>query len=142
MVKNSSSSEKTVKSMFTALSDDNWTIDKTLLYGKYNKKAVLVIGDILENFRDYFEQFVVEVDVPERFYYQPAAFAEFYYGTADLDFLVLQFARMTTLFEFTRPKITVLDRSRLIEFNKLTATYKPEVLESYKNPQEYLSSIF
>lgn len=137
MASNQSSKEKTIKTMMDALPQDTWNRDKELFYGNYNG---LIIGsdNILNNFRDYFDQFLVDADVPEKFFYQPAAFAEFYYGTPDLDYLVLYFANMMSLFEFNKEKIKVLPRSRLVEYNKLLTTYKDKITESHKNPEKII----
>lgn len=142
MVSNISNNENTLKSMLSVMNSDNYTIDKSILYCTYkNKDNIYQYTNILDNFRDYFEQYLVEMEVPKKFYYQPAAFAENYYGTADLDFLVLYFAKMTSLFEFTKPKIKVLPSSRLLEINRLFTEYKDEVKDSYNNPDEYVKPI-
>lgn len=142
MVSNISNNENTLKSMLSVMNSDNYTIDKSILYCTYkNKDNIYQYTNILDNYRDYFEQYLVEMEVPKKFYYQPAAFAENYYGTADLDFLVLYFAKMTSLFEFTKPKIKVLPSSRLLEINRLFTEYKDEVKDSYNNPDEYVKPI-
>ena len=136
---NSSSKEKTVKNMFALLDNDNYTIDKTLLYCDYNETGFQIeFSNIMNNYRDYFEQYLEEMEVPERFFYQPAAFSENYYGTPDLDFVVLYFAKMKSLFEFTKKKIKVLPKSRLLELNRLFIEYKEEVKDSYENPTPFV----
>lgn len=137
---NASSEEKTIRTRYDALSNDSWTIDKFLYYANYQDKIKLPYQTILENYDDYFSEFLEEVNVPSRFYYSPTGFSEYYYGTPDLDFLILYFARMTTLFEFTQPKIKVLPRTKLIELNKLIVKYKYNVEESKKNPSTYIKS--
>lgn len=133
-VSNVSSNEKTLKNMLTVIPDDNYTIDKTLLYCKYESDTQVELGNILDIYRDYFEKFLITMDIPEKFYYQPAAFSENYYGTPDLDFVVLYFANMTSLFEFNKPKIKVLDKTRLLELNRLFVAYNNQVTDSYNNP--------
>ena len=138
MVSNISNSDKTIKSMYMDIDSDNYTIDKTLLYCNYNDENIISFGNIMDNYRDYFEQYLVEVDVPKKFFYQPAAFAENYYGTPDLDFLVLYFAKILTLFDFNKEKIKVLPKSRLLELNKLFIQYKGEVDKSYREPTQFI----
>lgn len=138
MVSNISNNDKTIKTMFTDLDSDNYTIDKILLYCNYNNENLVSFENILDNYRDYFDQYLVEVELPKRFYYQPAAFAENYYGTPDLDFLVLYFAKMLSMFEFKTEKIKVLPKSRLLEINKLFVEYKTIVTESYKHPTGFI----
>ena len=136
---NSSSKEKTIKNMFALLDNDNYTIDKTLLYCDYNETGFQIeFSNIMNNYRDYFEQYLEEMEIPERFFYQPAAFSENYYGTPDLDFVVLYFAKMKSLFEFTKKKIKVLPKSRLLELNRLFIEYKEEVKDSYENPTPFV----
>jgi len=141
-ITNISSNEKTVKNMFQVLPDDNYTIDKILYYCKYNSDVQVELGNILDNYRDYFEKYLIEMDIPENFYYQPAAFAENYYGTPDLDFIVLYFADMQTLFDFKKPRIKVLDKTRLLELNRLFVTYKERVSDSYNNPTQYMKETY
>lgn len=138
-VVNGSSKEKTVKNMFALLDNDNYTIDKTLLYCDYNETGFQIeFSNIMNNYRDYFEQYLEEMEIPERFFYQPAAFSENYYGTPDLDFVVLYFAKMKSLFEFTKKKIKVLPKSRLLELNRLFIEYKEEVKDSYEHPTPFV----
>lgn len=133
-LKNVSNKEKTVKSMYSLLPNDNYTVDKMILYCKYPDGTIIELGNILDNYRDYFEQFLVDADVPESMFYQPAAFAEFFYGTPDLDFLVLYFAKMLSLFDFKKSKIKVLPKAKLLDVSRLFLNYKKTVEESYKNP--------
>jgi len=133
-----SSKEKTVKNIISVLDSDNYSIDKTILYCNYNGLNYISFGNILDSYRDYFNQYLVETSLSKKFYYQPAAFAENYYGTASLDFLVLYFANITSLFDFNVPKIKVLPKSKLIEINKLFTQFKITVEDSYKNPVSYI----
>ena len=143
-VRNVSSDAKTVKGMFTLLENDNYSIDHILYYCKFKNsddktQSIVECGNILDNYRDYFDKYLITVDVAKKFYYQPAAFAENYYGTPDLDFLVLYFARMSTMFDFNKPKIKVIPRARLLEINRLFTEYQDDVKNSYNNPSEYAS---
>jgi len=139
-MKNVSNGEKTIKSMMQYLTADTWSVDKFILYGNYNNEANLIVGNILDNYRDYFEQYLEEIDLDEKYYYQPAYFAEDYYGTPDLDFLVMYFAAIPTLFEFNVEKIKVLPKTRMTEITKLMNKYKDIVDDSYINPTEFLKS--
>ena len=137
MAKNISSEKFTVKEELSALNSDIWCADRFLLYGNYLDKIILPDGSILDDFYDYFTNFLEEVELPERFYYQPAAFSENYYGTPDLDFLVLYFAQIPTLFEFNKKKIKVLPVTKLNELNQIAINYKLKVKNSYDNPIKY-----
>lgn len=142
-VVNISSKEKTIKTMYQLLDSDNYTIDKFIYYCEYNGDDYQVeLGNILDNYRDYFEQFLITMTIPDKFFYQPAAFAENYYGTPDLDFLVLYFAKMQTLFQFNKSEIKVLPKDKILEINRLIVQYKESVLESYKNPSKYLEETY
>lgn len=139
MISNVSSKEKSLKGYILMADSDNYTIDKTLLYCNYKDKSIQVAySTILDNYRDYFEQYLEDVEVPEKYFYQPAAFSEYYYGTPDLDFLVLYFAKLFSMFDFTRKKIKALPPSRLVELNRLFVEYREEVKDSYNNPDEFL----
>lgn len=142
-VVNISTKEKTIKNMYQLLSDDNYIIDRFIYYCKYNSDDTQIeLGNILDNYRDYFEKYVITMDVPEKFYYQPAAFAENYYGTPDLDFLVLYFAKMNSMFQFNKPKIKVLPKDKILEINRLVIKYKEDVQKSYEEPTQYLEETF
>lgn len=138
-VSNTSNREKTLKSMLSVIDNDLYTIDKTLLYCTYNNSGdVVEFGNILDDYRDYFEKYLEDTEVPKHMFYQPAAFAEKYYGTPDLDFIVLYFAKMKSLFDFKQNKIKVLPKHRLHELNKLFIKYKNKVEGSYKNPTNFI----
>lgn len=138
---NISTREKSIKKMMSLLNTDSYTIDKSIFYCKYESDNDIVsFGNVLDNYRDYFEQFLVTADIPESMYYQPAAFAESYYGTPDLDFLVLYFAKMVSLYDFKKPTIKVLPRGKLLEVNRLFIEYKAAVDGSYKNPTGYIDN--
>ena len=137
--KNVSNREKTLKSMLAMMDSDNFTIDKCIEYCFYgNKDYAIAFNFILTNYRDYFDEYLTTVDVPSEYYYQPGRFAEMYYGTADLDWLVLYFANMTSLFEFNKPTISILPKSRLLDINTLMVQYRAEVEEYYTNPARYI----
>ena len=145
-ISNVSNKEKTIKSMYSSLDSDIYSIDKTLFYCNYSNRNdqagyVVQFEDILDNYRDYLETKLVDADVPKSMYYQPAAFAEMYYGTPDLDFLVLYFAKMVSLFEFKKSQIKVLPKAELLKINKLFIAYKSAVENSYKNPVDYIKEI-
>ena len=140
-ISNVSNKEKTIKSMYSLLDSDIYSIDKALLYCKYDSDQIVQFENILDNYRDYLETRLIDADVPKSMYYQPAAFAEMYYGTPDLDFLVLYFARMVSLFDFKKSKIKVLPKAELLKVNKLFITYKKTVENSYKYPTEYIKEI-
>lgn len=137
---NSSSKSKTVKTMYESMSNDSWTVDKVLLYANYENKIIVPYRTILEGYYDYFTQFLEKVSVPKKYYYLPSGFSEYYYGTPDLDFLVLYFAEMTSLFEFNKSEIKVLPKTKLTELNKLLVEYKKEVEDSKSNPDTFIES--
>lgn len=137
MAKNISTEKKTLKEELATASNDIWCADRFMLYGNYLDKIILPDGNILDGFYDYFSNFLEEVELPERFYYQPAAFSENYYGTPDLDFLVLYFSQIPTLFEFNKKKIKVLPVTKLNELNQIAINYKLKVKNSYENPIKY-----
>ena len=99
---------------------------------------IIPVENILDKYRDYFENFLEDTTINENYFYSPAAFAENYYGTPDLDFIVLYFAKMTSIFEFNKKNIKVLPNSRLTELNQLFVKYKAEVEESRNSPEEYM----
>jgi hypothetical protein len=137
MVSNVSSNEKTVKLTLQSASSDSWSIDHLITFGNYLGKSIMPNGIILDDFLDYFDQYLVDVDVDEKFYYQPAAFSNYYYGTPDLDFLIMYFARISTMFDFNQPKIRILPLSRLKDINQLMVAYKKTVEDSAENPESY-----
>jgi len=140
--KNVSDSEKTIKSMLSVMGSDNYTIDKLIEYTRYGDDGnIMMLSLFLDNYQDYFSQYLVSVEVPEKYYYQPAYFSEMYYGTPGLDWLVLYFAGMTSLFEFKKPKIKILPKNRILELTKLMAAKAYEVSDSYNFPQEHLAPV-
>jgi hypothetical protein len=139
MAKNNSNSEKTIKNMLRAYPSDFWNIDAVSMYSNYLGIAIMPDGFILDDYRDHFENFLDVIPLEEKFHYSPSLFAETYYGTADLDFLVLYFANMNTLFDFNTPTIRVLPKSALLDLNKLIVAFKEEVKQSKNSPKEYVN---
>jgi len=137
MPKNGSNIEKTIKNKMRLMAGDFWTVDNISLYSNYLDIAILPDGFILDSYKDYFEQYLEEIELKEEFHYSPTLFSEIYYGTPDLDFLVLYFAGIPSLFEFDSNKIKVLPITILTDLNKLIVVYKNTVKESKVNPTEY-----
>jgi hypothetical protein len=138
-MKNKSDSDKTVVTMTADASDDTWSVDRVSKYVKYSGSHVLFIGTILDDYYDYFEKYLTDCSVDEKFYYSPAAFAENYYGTPGLDFLVMYFAGIPSLFDFDKPVIKVLPPERLTDVNQLIVAKKDEVESSKSDPESYSS---
>jgi hypothetical protein len=138
-VRNPSNSEKTIKGTLRMLPTDTWSIDSVSLYCNYDDLFVLPDGFILDPYRDYFENFLEEIEVKEEFFYSPSLFSQVYYGTPDLDWMVLYFAKMTSLFEFNQSKIKILPLTSLLDLNKLIVFEKDKVRNSKSNPTEYKS---
>jgi len=135
--KNQSNNEKTIKTTLRVMPSDFWTVDSVSLYCNYNNLIILPDGFILDEYRDHFENFLEEIDLDEQFHYSPSLFSQVYYGTPDLDFLVLYFAKIPTLFEFNQPKIKVLPLTALLDLNKLIVESKKLIRESKKDPTVY-----
>jgi len=137
MIKNSSNSEKTIKTTIAEIPSDIWTIDKLQYYMNYNNIAILPESFLINDFDDYFENYLDEIDLDQKYFYSPSYFAEDYYGTPDVDFLVLYFAKIPTLFEFNKSKIKVLQSGKMKEINQIITKYKISVAESKDNPTKF-----
>jgi len=137
MIANKSNQEKTIKTELVLSKGDQWKIDNFVMSSDYLGEVILPDGFILDEYRDYFDNFLQEIDLEEKYHYSPTLFAEDYYGTADLDFLVLYFAKMKSLFEFNIEKIQVLPLTSLVDLNKLMVKYGDQVKESRNNPVVY-----
>ncbi len=138
MATNNSYKQPTLMTQIEQIPSDVWQIDNMELFCQY-KNNVFPIANILDDYRDYFEQdeFLEEIQLDKKYYYAPARFAEDYYGTPDLDFLVMYFAKVTSLFEFNRKTIKVLSPERLRDVNRLIVKYKDVVKQSKENPTQY-----
>lgn len=120
------------------LSTDTFCVDNLILYMNYLDIAQLPTGYILDDYREYFDALLIETDVPSEFFYAPSAYSKFLYGSPELDFLVLYFAKIQTALEFNREKIKILPPERLNDVNQLILQYKDKVIESKENPVTYL----
>ena len=129
MATNHSNKASSVYEEFQSLSNDTWSLDNLLMFCNYQKISILPDFSILDEYSDYLQQedFIETVELDEKYYYSPQAFAEDYYGTADLDFLVLYFARIDSMFSFNRKKIRVLKRERLSDINRIIVKNKERV---------------
>ena len=139
MATNHSNKASSVYEEFQSLSNDTWSLDNLLMFCNYQKISILPDFSILDEYSDYLQQedFIETVELDEKYYYSPQAFAEDYYGTADLDFLVLYFARIDSMFSFNRKKIRVLKRERLSDINRIIVKNKERVKENRNNPTVY-----
>ncbi len=139
MATNHSNKASSVYEEFQSLSNDTWSLDNLLMFCNYQKISILPDFSILDEYSDYLQQedFIETVELDEKYYYSPQAFAEDYYGTADLDFLVLYFARIDSMFSFNRKKIRVLKRERLSDINRIIVKNKERVKENRSNPTVY-----
>ena len=138
-VKNNSESARTVKAMWELLPSDNWSIDRGLTYCCYNNASVVQDDLILDKYYSYFEQYLIEIEIDEKYYYSPQLFANDYYGDPGLDYLVLYFAGLSSNFEFNKPRIKVLEYSHLKDLNQLYTFYRKSIDESKTNPTVYSS---
>lgn len=137
---NNSSKATTIKNMIDLFPSDNWTITKALGFCCYDGIVDIQDEFILDKYYNYLKDFLIEVDVDPKYYYAPQTFAKDYYGDPKLDFLVLYFAGMTTIFEFKRPKIKVLDYTHLPDINRIFTKYSDYITESRENPKVYKST--
>ena len=137
MAKNASNDKKTLKDELLAFESDLWCADRFILYGDYLGESVLPDGNILDDYYDYFQQFLEETDISDEYFYKPAAFSEDFYGTPDLDFLVMYFAQIPTILEFNQKTIKTLPSKYLTEINNIAVTYKKKVDTSYETPTVY-----
>jgi len=135
--RNQSNKEKTIKTTLITMQNDFWTIDNVMLNCNYLDAVILPDGFILDEYRDYFENFLVDIDVPEEYHYSPSLFSEIQYGTPDLDFLILYFAKMTSLFDFNQPTIKFLPITSLSDLNKLIVESRVIIRNSRTNPTVY-----
>lgn len=132
--KNVSNNEKTVKNMFRMCTSDNWSLYRVTVFMKYQSNTIFPYYNILDNFREYFNSQLVTVDLDEKFYYQPTKFAEYYYGDPLLDWIVLYFANIPTLFEFNKKQIKVLPVTSMNDVNQIIVKYRDMVAQSNTNP--------
>ena len=139
-VKNTSEKALTIKDMWNLMPSDNWVIDRSIYYCVYENASIVQLYFLLDKYYYYFQQFLVEVNIDEKYYYSPQLFAQDYYGDAGLDFLIMYFANITSNFEFNKPKIKVLDYTKLKDINKLFVRYKNIIDTSKTNPPVYTSS--
>lgn len=120
------------------LSIDNFCVDNLILYMNYLDMAQLPIGYILDDYREYFDSILVYADVPEEFFYSPTSYAKYLYGSPELEFLVLYFAKIQSALEFDKAKIKILPPERLNDINQLILQNRDKVIESKANPPKYL----
>ncbi len=140
MVKNASESCTTVKEMYDKMPSDVWSIERGLYRCAYEDASVVQYTMLLDKYQNYLSQYLVEVDVDPKYYYCPSMFAEDYYGDPGLDYLVLYFANITTLFDFDKPKIKVLDAKNIRDINSIYTRYKEDIRDSKSNPPSYTTA--
>lgn len=139
MATNHSNKAATIHEEFQALSTDTWSLDNLMMFCNYKNISIMPDYIILDNYRDYLEQegFLTTIDLDEKYHYSPQAFSEYYYGTPDLDFLVMYFSKIDSMYSFNRKKITVLKKERLSDINRIIVKNKDEIKANRNDPTVY-----
>lgn len=134
---NVSNKESTVKKQFSAMESDNWSLRRTEIFIRYQTNTVIPYESILDNYRDYLDKYLVTVTLERKYWLQPAAFADHYYGDPGLDWMVLYFAKIPTLFEFNKKTIKVLPLTKMAEVNQILVKKRDDVNKSNSDPKTY-----
>ena len=135
MIKNISTEQKTLKLQYLNFLNDNYSDLSTNMYCLY-KDTILPYKNILNDYFDYFEQYLEDYELDRKYHYQPAAFANMYYGDPGLDFIVMYFAGITTLYDFDRKKIKVLPLKYMDILNKVIVHHKDSIRENRTSPDQ------
>lgn len=139
MIKNPSTNEKTIKSELIASIRNKWHVDRFIKYSNYDGLVFVPDLSLLDLYRDYFEQHLIEYEIDEKYYYSPSYFAKEYYGDSEMDFIVMYFAKMTSMFEFNRDRIMLLPVEFLQDINKLAIKYEDEINKSRSKPDKFMA---
>lgn len=137
MVKNNADNENSIKNAIEQSKFDTWNDRSMYTYCNYRDKMIVQEKFILEDYKNAFLDELEEIELPKEYWYQPAAFANYYYGTPELDFLVLYFAGIETMLDFNKEKIKVLPVHLVRTLLTIIEKHKDDVERSIQNPPTY-----
>lgn len=137
MYKNTSNDTRTVREKYLLSQTDNWILDKVMKYVKYQPQLILPYENILDKYADYFEKYLIEVNIDSKYFKRPSMYAEYYYGDPSMDWLILYFAKIPSLFQFTKRKIKILPVDKLADLNQVFLSNKSDIEANHSNPLEY-----
>lgn len=124
MIINPSNKETTVKKSVAVMKDDIWNVDRLLMLADYDGEAIIPVYNVLDLYREFFDTLLVDIDVPAEYFYDPRRFSKMYYGSPDLDFLILYFSNTSNSFDFNKESIKVLPKNELTKLNELMLSNK------------------
>jgi hypothetical protein len=104
---------------------------------QYLQSMEVYYKNIIADYRDYFDDLLVEIDLDPKYKYKPNLFAAEKYGTPDLYFMVLYLANVTSAIDFVGPKIKMLPVSKIDLFNRLQTHFNAEIVNNKLYPDVY-----
>lgn len=134
MLTNRSDNKSTIKEAIDISEFDTWNDNKMYTLCNYRNEFIVPDEFILDGYKKILSTELIEVPLKEEFRYQPAAFSADYYGTPELDFLVMYFSGIHTLLDFDKPKIKVLPEHMIRKLLEIVEKNKDKVEESKTNP--------
>lgn len=124
--------EQTVNNYINSLYDYMFNIGNLSTFSVYNNILVSK-PTILNRFLPYLKPYATKKVVDKKYYQRPSLFALDYYGSPELDWLVLYISGISNPIDFNVPIIDVLPINILNDLNKLIILNKEEVdLSKYK----------
>jgi hypothetical protein len=136
----SNSYDQTLNAYINTLYGYTFNISNLSTYTVYNDSILVAKPTILNHFLPFFKSYSIKMKIDEKYYQKPNLFALDYYGSSELEWLVLYVSGISHPIDFNHSIIDVLPVSMLNDLNKLVTLYKKEVQESRNKPEAYTSS--
>lgn len=134
---NKSTEATTLIGEYNQLNSDNWTLDRVLTYVKYQSNLVVPYENILDNYNDYFDKYLIEVEIDSKYFYKPTMYAYYYYGDASFWWILLYYSKIPTALDFNKKKIKILPKDKLKDLNQIFINYKEYINEVNNTPLEF-----
>jgi hypothetical protein len=131
--------DQTVNGYINSLYGYIFNIGNLSTYTVYEDKFLVSKPTILQRFLPFFKYYATKITLDPKYYQKPNLFALDYYGSSELEWLVLFVSGVSHPIDFNLPIIEVLPVNILNDLNKLITLYKGEVQNSKNNPDAYTS---
>lgn len=128
---------KTIRSAITSSSNLKWDVNSFLLYCNYKDTGFLPDVCTLDNYRDVLMEMCTYIPLEEKYHYKPQLFALDYYGSSNMDFVVLYFSGLYSATEFATDKIRVMPPEHLRYLSEIITLHEQDIKENRVSPVRY-----
>ena len=126
--------EQDLGSYITSLYGYTFSLGNLSTFLLYDNEYIISKPYILMDYLPFFKQYSIRIELEQKYHQKPNLFAYDYYGSSELEWLVLFISGIGSPIDFNTNHIDVLPVNILTDINKLIVISKDEVNNSKYNP--------